>query len=47
MLKGTLEKGVPDASELKKLLPGQTSEEGEPKSTEETAKDLLKGLIGR
>jgi len=47
MLKGTLEKGITEPSELKKMLPGQTSEEGEPKPSKEQAKDLLKGLMGR
>lgn len=47
MLKQTLEKGVTDPSELMKLLPGQTTQEGEPESLEEKAKGLLKGLFGR
>ncbi len=47
MLKGTLEKGISEPSELKKMLPGQPSEEGEPKPSKEQAKDLLKGLMGR
>ncbi|MBN2062774.1 MAG: AsmA family protein [Deltaproteobacteria bacterium] len=47
MLKGTLEKGIPDPSELKKMLPGQTSETGTPAPTEEKAKDLLKGFLNR
>ena len=44
MLKGTLEKGISDPSELKKMLPGQTTQGAEQKPTEEKAKDLLKGL---
>ncbi len=44
MLKGTLEKGISDPSELKKMLPGQTTQEGAQKPSEEKAKDLLKGL---
>ena len=44
MLKGTLEKGISDPSELKKMLPGQTTQEAGQKPTEEKAKDLLKGL---
>ncbi|MBW1998833.1 MAG: AsmA family protein, partial [Deltaproteobacteria bacterium] len=44
MLKGTLEKGLPEASELKKMLPGQETQEGVQKPLEEKARDLLKGL---
>jgi AsmA protein len=44
MLKGTLEKGISDPSELKKMLPGQTTQETGQKPTEEKTKDLLKGL---
>jgi len=44
MLKGTLEKGISDPSELKKMLPGQTTQGGAEKPTEDKAKDLLKGL---
>jgi AsmA protein len=44
MLKGTLEKGISDPSELKKMLPGQTTQGAGQKPTEEKAKDLLKGL---
>jgi AsmA protein len=44
MLKGTIEKGISEPSELKKLLPGQTTQGGEQKPTEERAKDLLKSL---
>ncbi|MGD8983937.1 MAG: AsmA family protein [Desulfobacteraceae bacterium] len=44
MLKGTLEKGISDPSELKKMLPGQTTEGAGQKPTEDKAKDLLKGL---
>jgi AsmA protein len=44
MLKGTLEKGISDPSELKKMLPGQTTQGAGEKPTEEKAKDLLKGL---
>jgi hypothetical protein len=48
MLKGTLEKGISDPSELKKMLPGQTTQGGTEKSTEDKAKELLKGLpLGR
>jgi AsmA protein len=47
-LKGMLQKGVkeglPQPSELKKLLPGQGTKEGEAESVEEKAKGLLKGL---
>ena len=44
MLQKGLENGLPDPSELKKLLPGKSSEEDESKSVEEKAKDLLKGF---
>lgn len=47
MIKGTLEKGIPKPSDLKKMLPGGDSEKGESKSMEDTAKDLLKGLMGK
>jgi AsmA protein len=44
MLKGTLEKGISDPSELKKMLPGQTTQGAGQKPTEDKAKDILKGL---
>ncbi|MES0349327.1 MAG: AsmA family protein, partial [Desulfobacteria bacterium] len=44
MLKKGLEEGLPQPSELKKILPGESMEEGESKPLEEQAKDLLKGL---
>jgi AsmA protein len=44
MLKQNLEGGIPDASELQKMLPGQSGKEGASKSTEDTVKDLLKGF---
>jgi AsmA protein len=44
MLKRGLEEGLPQPSELKKILPGESMEEGESKPLEEQAKDLLKGL---
>jgi hypothetical protein len=44
MLKGTLEKGISDPSELEKMLPGQTTQGAGQKPTEDKAKDLLKGL---
>jgi hypothetical protein len=47
-LKGMLQKGlegeIPKPDELKKLLPGESSEKGDTKALEEKAKDLLKGL---
>ena len=39
-----LGKGLPDTSELKKMLTGQGSQKGEAKPIEEEVKDLLKGL---
>lgn len=47
MLKKGLEEGLPQPSELKKILPGQGAQEGESAPLEEKAKDLLKGLFGR
>jgi AsmA protein len=44
MIKKSLEEGLPDPEELKKLLPGQDTKEGESESLEEKAKGLLKGL---
>jgi AsmA protein len=44
MLKGTLEKGISDPSELEKMLPGQTTQGAGQKPTEEKAQDLLKSL---
>jgi AsmA protein len=44
MLKGTLEKGISDPSELKKMLPGKTTQGAGQKPTEEKAQDLLKSL---
>jgi hypothetical protein len=44
MLKQTLEGGIPDPSELQKMLPGQSLGDGASKSTEDTVKDLLKGF---
>ena len=43
MLKGTLEKGISDPSELEKMVPEQTQGAGQ-KPTEDKTKDLLKGL---
>ena len=47
-LKGMLTKGikkkVPQASELEKMLPGRSKQDGGTKSLKEGAKDLLKGL---
>jgi AsmA protein len=45
-LKGVIKKGIEERlpSELKKILPSQSSEEGESKPLEEKARDLLKGL---
>lgn len=44
MLQKEFEEGLPEPSELKKLLPGQGAKEGEAESVEEKAKGLLKGL---
>jgi len=44
MLKQRLEKGLPEPSELKKLLPGQTKGKDGTKGLEEKAKSLLKSL---
>jgi AsmA protein len=44
MLKGTLEKGISDPSELKKMLPGQTTQGAGQPPTKDKAKDLLKSL---
>jgi len=46
MIKKSLEEGLPEPEELKKLLPGQDkgTEEGETGSLEEKAKGVLKGL---
>jgi AsmA protein len=44
MLKGRLEKGISDPSELEKMLPGQTTQGAGQKPTEDKAKDLLKGF---
>ena len=44
MLKGTLEKGISDPSELKKMIPGKTTEGAGQPPTEDKAKDLLKSL---
>jgi len=44
ILKQTLEGGIPDPSELQKMLPGQSGGGGASKSTEDTVKDLLKGF---
>jgi AsmA protein len=45
-LKGVIKKGIEERlpSELKKILPGQSGQEGESKPLEEQAKDMLKGL---
>jgi AsmA protein len=45
-LKGVIKKGIEERlpSELKKILPGQSTQEGESKPVEEQAKDLLKSL---
>jgi AsmA protein len=47
MLKGTLGKVATEPSELKKLLPGKTSEKEETVPTQDKAKDLFKGLLNR
>jgi AsmA protein len=47
MIQKSLEEGLPEPSELKKLLPGQeegAAQEGEGESLEEKAKGILKGL---
>lgn len=44
MLKGTLEKGISEPSELKKMLPGDTTQGTGQQSTEDKAKELIKGL---
>jgi AsmA protein len=47
-LKGILKKGLEEellkSSDLKKILPGQSTQDGESKPLEEQAKDLLKQL---
>jgi AsmA protein len=45
-LKGVIKKGLEERlpSELKKILPGESPQEGESKPLEEQAKELLKGL---
>lgn len=48
MLKKGLEEGLPQPSELKKLLPSEGTKEGASEALEEKAKDLMKGLpLGR
>jgi len=48
LLKQKLQIGLPDSSELNKMLKGKGAKEGETKSLEEKAKGLLKGLsLGR
>jgi AsmA protein len=44
ILKKSLEEELPIPSELKKILPGESMEEGESKPLEEQAKDLLKSF---
>ncbi len=44
MLKQRIGKDLPQASELKKMLPGQETQTGEPQPPEKKAKELLKGL---
>jgi AsmA protein len=44
MLTKGLQEGIPEPSELKKILPGQGTESGELESLEKKGKDLLKGL---
>ena len=44
VLKQKLEKGLPEASELQKILPGQGDHTGKPQPTEKKAKELFKGL---
>jgi AsmA protein len=44
MLKQTLEGGIPDPSELQKMLPGQSGKDGSSTPTEDAVKDLLKGF---
>jgi len=44
MLQKRLEKGIPESFELKKIIPGQSTQEGKTESMEEKAKGLLKGL---
>jgi len=47
LLKKKLEMGIPESSELNKMLKGEGSKEGEAKPLEEKGKGLLKGLLGR
>ncbi len=47
LLKKKLEMGLPESSELNKMLKGEGSKEGEAKPLEEKGKGLLKGLLGR
>jgi AsmA protein len=44
MLQQKLEEGLPESSDLKKMLPGQDTRKGMPQPTEEKTKELLKGL---
>ena len=44
MAKKQLEKGLSDPSELKKLMPGDSSQKGASEDMEEKAKGLIKGL---
>ena len=44
MLKQTLEGGIPDPSELQKMMPGQSGKDGGSTSPEDAVKDLLKGF---
>ena len=44
VLKQSFEKGLPEPSELKKILKGESEQKGESKTLEEKAKGLLKGF---
>ncbi len=44
MLQQKLEEGLPESSDLKKMLPGQDTQKGKLQPTEKKTKELLKGL---
>ena len=44
MLQQQLQEGLPESSDLKKMLPGQATGKGKPQPTEKKSKELLKGL---
>jgi AsmA protein len=44
MFKKTLEEGIPDPSDLQKMLPGQSGQEGASKAPEDAVKDILRGF---